>query len=167
MTAESEFLRYSVIKLRQQCEHIEACIARLSPEELWQRGSESQNAAGNLLLHLTGNVRQWILQGVGGAEIQRDRDAEFAARGGADANTMLRDLRDAVEAAAKVIEELPPARLTWVIHIQGHEVSMLEAIYHVVEHFSGHTGQIILLTKAVTGSGLGPGVRLGKALISR
>jgi uncharacterized damage-inducible protein DinB len=122
---------------------------------VWLRGGESQNAVGNLLLHLTGNVRQWILAGVGGATIERNRDAEFSARGGAAPSILMGDLRSAVDAACKVFSELPPARLTESMKIQGHDVSVLEAIYHVVEHFSGHTGQIILLTKAFTASDLG------------
>lgn len=150
MTAESEFLRYSVVKLREQCGQVEECIARLTPEQVWQRGGESQNAAGNLLLHLTGNIRQWILTGVGGAPLRRNRDAEFSARGGVGPDVLVRDLREVLDAACKVVEELHAERLTWVVSIQGHEVSMLEAIYHVVEHFSEHTGQIILLTKVLT-----------------
>lgn len=155
MTAESEFLRYSVTKLQQECAHLETCIGKLTPEQLWMRGGEAQNAVGNLLLHLTGNVRQWILAGVGGATIERNRDGEFAARGGVNPSTLIADLRSAVDAVCKVIEDLPPARLTESMTVQGHDVSVLEAIYHVVEHFSGHTGQIILLTKAFTGSDLG------------
>ena len=118
-------------------------------------GGETQNAAGNLILHLTGNIRQWILAGVMGARIERDRDAEFAERGGVAPDVLMRDLRDVVNAACGIIGSLPAARLTEAINIQGHDVSVLEAIYHVVEHFSGHTGQIILMTKAFTGSDLG------------
>ena len=155
VTAESEFLSYSVVKLRQEFGHLEMCVRKLTPEQVWMRGGESQNAVGNLLLHLTGNVRQWILAGVGGATIVRDRDGEFAARGGVDAEALLSGLREAVESAVGVIEGLPHARLVEKMQIQGHDVSVLEAIYHVVEHFSEHTGQITLLTKAFTISDLG------------
>lgn len=148
MTAESEFLRYSATKLRVQCAQIEDCIAKLTPEQVWSRGGERQNAAGNLLLHLTGNLRQWILNGVDGQSIPRDRDAEFATRGGAP-EILLRDLREAVDATCTVIEVLPPARLVEHIQVLREEVSVLEAIYHVVQHFSGHTGQILYLTKAL------------------
>jgi len=108
-----------------------------------------------LILHLTGNLREWILQGLDGVDVQRDRDAEFATRDGAAPDVLLRDLKDTLEAALKVIEEMPPERLTWIVCIMKSHVSMLEAVYHVVEHFSGHTGQIVLLTKAYTGSALG------------
>lgn len=155
MTAESEFLRFSVTTLRQRYEHLEECIGKLTPEQVWQRGGESQNAAGNLMLHLTGNIRQWILAGVAGVPIQRNRDEEFSARGGAHPDVLTQDLRDAIDAACGVIEGLAPARLTEAVSIQGFDVSVLEAIYHVVEHFSEHTGQIILFTKAFTDSDLG------------
>jgi uncharacterized damage-inducible protein DinB len=155
MTTESEFLSYSVTKLRQQSEQIETCVAMLTPEQVWQRGGESQNAVGNLLLHLTGNIRQWILAGIAGMPIERDRDAEFAARGGVAPVELLLDLHNVVGDAVRVIEALPAARLVEPVRIQGHDVSVLEAIYHVVEHFSGHTGQIILLTKAFTHAELG------------
>lgn len=151
MTAEAEFVRYSVTKLREQCTQVEERVALLAPEQVWERGGESQNAVGNLLLHLTGNIRQWILNGLGGQSIGRDRDAEFAARGGVAPEVLLRDLRQAVEAACLVIEDLPPGRLTEQVHILRQDVSVLEAIYHVVQHFSGHAGQILFLTKALTG----------------
>ena len=154
MTSEAEFLSYSCSKLEQMCKRVEACVAMLTPEQVWARGGESQNAIGNLLLHLTGNVRQWILAGVGGAPITRDRAAEFSARGGPTPG-LCEKLREAVEAAVLVIRGLPVERLTERTTIQGHEATLLEAIYHVVEHFSGHTGQIILLTKAYTNRDLG------------
>jgi uncharacterized damage-inducible protein DinB len=155
VTPQSEFLRFSVAKLRRQSGQVEECLAKLTPEQVWQRGGESQNAVGNLLLHLTGNIREWILTGVAGEPLHRNRDAEFAARGGVAPVTLIRDLRDTIDKASNVIASLPPDRLMEMLSIQGHEVSVLEAIYHVVEHFSGHAGQIILLTKAFTGSDLG------------
>ncbi len=155
MTVESEFLGYSVTKLRQESAHIDACLKRLTTEQVWMRGGESQNAIGNLLLHLIGNVRQWILEGVGSVAIERDRDGEFAARGGVEPERLTSDLRDAVDEAVRIIQELPSSRLVESVNIQGHAVSVLEAIYHVVEHFSGHAGQIILLTKSFTDSDMG------------
>jgi uncharacterized damage-inducible protein DinB len=154
MSVGTEFLRYSVAKLRQESAHIDACVQTLTPEQVWTRGGDAQNAIGNLLLHLTGNLRQWILSGVAGVPIRRDRDGEFAALGG-DPDVLRSDLLEVVGDAIEVIEQLPEERLSEQVTIQGHDVSVLEAIYHVVEHFSGHTGQIILLTKAFTNSDMG------------
>jgi uncharacterized damage-inducible protein DinB len=108
-----------------------------------------------LILHLTGNVRQWILAGLSDAPDHRDRDAEFAARGGADPKEITQRLRETVDSATAVIRAFPTARLTERLTIQGHDVSRFEAILHVVEHFSGHTGQIIFMTKMLSGEDLG------------
>ena len=168
MTSEAEFLDYSCRKLEQLMGRVEGCVALLTPQQVWARGGESQNAIGNLLLHLTGNVRQWILSGVGRVSIKRDRDSEFTARTGPPAE-LTQALREAVDAALQVVRTLPAERLAERVTIQNHDVTQLEAIYHVVEHFSGHTGQIILLTKAYTNRELAfysylsePGGAIGK-----
>src|SRR5438876_7341361 len=144
---ERLFLDYSSRKLRQLAGRIEVCLGKLRDEQIWARGSQNENAIGNLALHLCGNVRQWICAGVGGLSFVRERDAEFAARGGVSAAELSGRLRQTIEEAAAIIEDLPPERLTERIVIQGYDVSVLEAIYHVAEHFSMHTGQIIFGTK--------------------
>jgi uncharacterized damage-inducible protein DinB len=149
MSNEEIFLKFSGEKLAELLTRIEVCVAKLTPEQIWTRGAESENAVGNLLLHLSGNVRQWIICGVGGAEDRRDRDSEFAARFGGDA---LDRLRGTVAEAVAVLKALPVEKLAERKTIQKHyDVTMLEAIYHVVEHFSMHTGQIIFATKLLTG----------------
>jgi hypothetical protein len=119
------------------------------------RRSENENAVGNLMLHLSGNVRQWILGGVGGAPDHRDRDSEFSDRGGMDARELKARLRSTVEEAVTLVRGLPAERLTEVIRPQGYEGTVLSAIYHVVEHFAGHAFQIIFATKLLTGADLG------------
>jgi len=155
MTIETDFLNYACDKLTQLCGRIDICLLKLAPEQIWMRGSENQNAVGNLVLHLTGNVRQWILSGIGGAPNSRVRDLEFSARGGESAAVLGQRLRETVDSAVELLRSLPPARLTERITIQGHDVTLVEAIFHVVEHFSGHTSQIIFITKMVTGEDLG------------
>lgn len=93
--------------------------------------------------------------GVGGQPDQRRRDSEFAARGGLPAEDLTQQLHHTVAEAIAIIEALPPERLTEKIAVQNYQLSVLEAIYHVVEHFSGHTGQIIFATKLLTGEDLG------------
>jgi len=149
------FLDYSARELRRASGRIQDCLRRLTDEQIWSRGAETENAVGNLVLHLSGNVRQWIVSGVGGEPDQRDRDAEFAARAGLGAQALTGHLRDVVNAATAVIEKLPHERLTHRFTVQNYNVTVLEAIYHVVEHFSGHTGQIIFATKLLTGEDLG------------
>jgi uncharacterized damage-inducible protein DinB len=123
-------------------------VESLSPEMLWWRANEQSNSVGNLLLHLTGNVRQWVVSGVGGAPDNRYRAAEFDARAGADAATLLAALDAVLDDADAVLAKLTAADLASARMIQGRDVNVLEAVYHVVEHFSGHVGQIILIAKA-------------------
>lgn len=155
MSTDAIFLQFSATKLRQFEERIETCLDKLTEEQIWARRSEHENAVGNLALHLCGNVRQWIGMGVGGQPDVRDRDGEFAARGGASVADMKAKLRRTVEEAASVIEKVSPERLADRITIQKYTLTVLEAIYHVVEHFAEHTGQIVFATKLLTGEDLG------------
>jgi uncharacterized damage-inducible protein DinB len=129
---------------------IDAAVRSMPVERIWWRANDASNSAGNLVLHLAGNVRQWIVSGVGGAPDSRHRDAEFAAREGARGEELLRELHAACADATSVITSLSAASLTEPRIIQGRETTVFAAIFHVVEHFSGHTGQIILLAKQFT-----------------
>ena len=149
------FLTFSVNKLRQLEDRIEICVNKLSPDQVWARGHKNENAVGNLLLHLAGNVRQWIVSSLGEQPDHRERDAEFAAQGGIAPATLLAQLRGVVNEAAAVIESCTPEKLVRFYQIQTHRVSGLEVIYHVVEHFALHTGQIIFVTKMLTTEELG------------
>ena len=155
MTIETNFLNYAAERLDQLAGRIETCLGKLTPDQIWMRGAENQNAAGNLVLHLNGNVRQWILTGLGKAPDNRIRDEEFSARGGKGPEALRGLLRGTVDEALAIIRSLPHERLVERTNIQGYEVTLLEAIFHVVEHFSGHTSQIIFITKMLTGEDLG------------
>ena len=155
MTLEADFLTSAADKLAENLDRIETCLTELPPQSLWARDSENENAVGNLLLHLEGNVRQWILSGIGAKANVRDRPSEFSARTGADAPVLFAKLRGTVDEAVALIRSLPHRRLTDEVAIQGYDTTVLSAIFHVVEHFSGHTYQIILLTKRFTRKDLG------------
>jgi uncharacterized damage-inducible protein DinB len=154
-TLQHEFLRCSAEQLRQSASRIESCLGKLTAEQIWARGSENENAIGNLVLHLCGNVRQWIIAGVGGSPDARQRDEEFAARGGVPGSVLTDRLRATVDEAATVLHGVTAERLVEPLVIQGYQTTGLGAIYHVVEHFSGHTGQIIFATKMLTSEDLG------------
>jgi len=126
---------------------IKHCLAALPPEALWKRTDEGSNSIGNLLLHLEGNIRQWIVSSVGGAPDHRHRSAEFAAHDGGNAESLFAALRATLDEADAVIAALSADDLESRRTIQGRDVTVFDAVYHVVEHFSLHTGQIILLTK--------------------
>jgi uncharacterized damage-inducible protein DinB len=155
---EDLFLGFSTEKLKQLESRIQDCLKRLSDEEVWWRGSDESNTVGNLVLHLCGNVRQWILSGVGGEEDTRQRDLEFAQRTGLLTREDLSDLlSNTMRRAVEVIGTVPAEKLRSRerFGVQGYETSVLEAIYHVVEHFSMHTGQIIYITKLLRNQDLG------------
>jgi uncharacterized damage-inducible protein DinB len=134
---------------------IRLALARLPEEDLWWRPNESSNSVGNLLLHLAGNARQWIVSGVGGEPDARRRAEEFAQQGGLDARGALARLEESIGDADAVLSRLDPATLAEPRTIQGNRVTVLEAIYHVVEHFSMHTGQILYVVKMRSGEDLG------------
>ncbi|HUB77233.1 MAG TPA: DUF1572 family protein [Bryobacteraceae bacterium] len=154
-TLHQEFLHCSIERLRQSRARIEGCLGKLNADQIWARGSENENAIGNLVLHLCGNVRQWIIAGVGGSPDVRKRDEEFAARGGASVSELLAKLHATVDEACTVLERVSQQRLLEPLVIQQYAVTGMGAIYHVVEHFSGHTGQVIFATKMLTGEDLG------------
>jgi len=123
------------------------CVEALPRSAVWARPNESCNSIGNLIVHLTGNVTEWILGGVGRQSFTRHRAAEFGQTDGADASTLLDDLEAVLGHADAVLAGLTAKDLERSIVIQGRETTALGAVYHVVEHFAMHTGQIILLTK--------------------
>jgi uncharacterized damage-inducible protein DinB len=133
---------------------IEQSVGRLTDADVWWRPNEASNSIGNLLLHLSGNVSQWIIEGIGGRPYERHRQQEFDERRPLPPSDLLRKLRTVVSEAADVIANVDPAALMDRRRIQGYDVTLLGAIYHVVEHFSMHTGQIIVIAKARTGRDL-------------
>lgn len=140
---------------------IRHCLAKLTEEDLWWRPNPQCNSIGNLVLHLCGNAEQWILHGVCGQPDKRRRDSEFAAKDGmspAEMRTHLDRSIEKVDAAMMSLEAQAsghPGLMLEERTIQGMQVTVLRAIYHVVEHFSQHTGQIMWITKARTGADLG------------
>jgi uncharacterized damage-inducible protein DinB len=133
---------------------IERCLDELSEEDVWWRPNEASNSVGNLVLHLAGNVRQWIISGIGGAPDLRDRDQEFAQRAPIAVERLLERLAATVREADAVLAGLDTSRLVEPRRIQGFDMTVGSAIYHVVEHFGMHTGQIVLLSKHRLGKDL-------------
>jgi len=126
---------------------IARCLAMLSEQEIWWRAHATSNSVGNLVLHLEGNVRQWIISGLGGAPDRRERDTEFAARGPISRRVLLARLRSTVGEACRVLKKLSARDLAREYTIQGFRLTGLSAVSHVTEHFAYHTGQIIQVTK--------------------
>ena len=134
--------------LREYLTKIRLAVAVLDDETVWARPNEASNSIGNLMLHLAGNARQWIVSGVGGAPDVRDRQSEFDQREPLPSTSLVGWLEQTITDVDHVLATLTPADLHTHRTIQANDVTVLEAIYHVVEHFSMHTGQIILLAKS-------------------
>lgn len=149
MTVARDFLGYSRRKLDDYRAQIERCVGLCTPADIWHRANEHSNSIGNLLLHLRGNVTQWIVAGLGGRAFQRDRPAEFSQREPLPAETLLPPLAETVRLADAVMAALSEEDLRREYGIQGYRVTGLQALYHVVEHFGFHTGQIVTMTKAL------------------
>jgi uncharacterized damage-inducible protein DinB len=126
---------------------IRRAVEAIPADVIWRRANDQSNSVGNLLVHLAGNVRQWVVSGVGGVPDTRDRAAEFDARGGASAHELLARLDEVLSEADAVIARLTPETLTERRTIQGRDVSVMAAVYSAVQHFSTHLGQIILVAK--------------------
>jgi uncharacterized damage-inducible protein DinB len=150
------FLELSCATLLDECwPRLRSCVESLTPEQVWWRPNEASNSVGNLLLHLNGNVRQWLVASFSGTDDARDRPAEFAARQGVPAAELLARLEATLQEASAVLARLTDGDLLRTFHIQGYTVTGLYAVYHVVEHFTMHYGQILYVTKLLRGESLG------------
>jgi len=129
---------------------IERCLEQLTDEQIWWRPNPDSNSVGNLILHLCGNARQWILSGLGNELDERIRDREFSQTEIIPRGQLQELLRDTLTEVERVLSGLDPLMLLEFRKIQGTDVDILEAVFHVTEHFSMHTGQIIQITKILT-----------------
>ncbi len=151
-----EFLDYSRAKLIDQSwPRMRSTVESLTDEQIWWRPNEASNSIGNLLLHLNGNVRQWLITSFNQEEDARHRPAEFAERDHLPTRVLLDRLGATLDETAAVLARLTADDLAATLNVQGYTVSGLEAIYHVVEHFSLHYGQIVYIAKQLRGEDLG------------
>jgi hypothetical protein len=150
------FLAFSRNKLLgQYWPRIRECVSPLTAEQVWWRPNDASNSIGNLLLHLDGNVRQWLVTSFNRNDDKRNRPAEFAVQSGLPAADLLCRLGSTLDEAAKVLDRLTVDELLAPYEIQGYHTQGLDAIYHVVEHFGMHYGQILYITKSMLAKDLG------------
>jgi uncharacterized damage-inducible protein DinB len=131
------------------------CMGELTDLELWMRPNEESNSVGNLALHLCGNVRQYVISGLGGEEDVRERPREFSERGPIPRATLIARLEETLGQAARVLESVKGDSLLETHGVQGREITGLSILVHVVEHFSYHVGQVAYFVKARKGKDLG------------
>jgi uncharacterized damage-inducible protein DinB len=157
------FLEFSRHKLFSEFwPRMKTCVGPLTTEQIWWRPNEASNSIGNLLLHLNGNVRQWLVVSFNRDEDKRNRPAEFAAQEGGAAAELLDRLGVTLDEAAQVLDRLTVDELLAPYEIQGYHGRGLDAVYHVVEHFGIHYGQIVYITKLLSAKDLGFYTELNK-----
>src|SRR5713101_1264619 len=150
------FLEFSREKLvRQYWPRLRGCVESLRDEQVWWRPNEASNSIGNLLLHLNGNIGQWLVSSFRRSEDERNRPAEFSQRQLLPVSVLLSTLGTTLSQASDVLASLTEADLLMTLQIQGYTVSGLHAVYQVVEHFALHYGQILYVTKLLRGEDLG------------
>jgi uncharacterized damage-inducible protein DinB len=150
--ASQTFLNESRRYLRDEYPaSIDRAVFALTDEQIWWRPNEGSNSIGNLILHLAGNVRQWIVAGVGRQPNERNRQQEFDERRKIPKHELLARLATVLAEADAVLANLQEGELKEARRIQGSDTTVMKAIYHVVEHFSMHTGQIQSIAKSQLG----------------
>ena len=148
LRVSAAFLAYSRRRLTEEyLPRLLRCLDELSEEDLWWRPAGNANSAGNLVLHLAGNVEQWINSGLGGRPDTRDRKREFSEKGPVPRTDLIERITAVVRAAGDTLSAFEPSRLMEVRRIQVYDVTCLDAVSHVVEHFAQHLGQVIYITK--------------------
>ena len=153
--APAEFIEASrTLLMGDYLPKLRKIVEMISEEDLWWRPNEASNSIGNLLLHMSGNLRQWIVSGVGGAPDSRDRPAEFSAKGGRSLVELMETVEATAAAVDRALADLPETSLTDRITVQSFNVTRLHAIYHSIEHFGYHLGQIAYIAKLRKGEDL-------------
>jgi hypothetical protein len=127
------------------------CLDQLSEEQVWWRPADSMNSIGNLILHLCGNMRQWMVAGIGGAADIRQRSAEFAERGPIPKAELLARLKKVVAETKEAFARTRPTDMARERVIQGTTVTGWQAIFQTIPHFNGHTQEIISFTRMQLG----------------
>jgi uncharacterized damage-inducible protein DinB len=148
------FVNHSIRKLRLMQQYLEVCVAEVDSSALSQLSGPGQNSISNLIVHLCGNLRQWIGSTLGGLPDIRDRKAEFEEQPAVPKDGLLLLLRNTVDEAVAIISGIDAGKLAQTVKTQDGALSVLEVIYQVVGHFQQHTGQVVFAVKQITGRDL-------------
>lgn len=151
----NEVIDQAILRMNENTPRIEKCLNHLTEEEIWQKPNSSSNSVGNLMLHLCGNIRQYIISSLGGEEDKRTRKREFTETKSLNKSELLKKLTDTVHIACRTIRNLSEEDLLEMRSVQGFNYSGIGNIIHVVEHYSYHTGQIAFWTKLLKDRDLG------------
>ena len=151
----NEIIAQAIFRLEENTPRVEKCLNELSEKEVWLKPNNSTNSVGNLILHLCGNITQYIISSLGNKDDTRIRDLEFTTSGGYNKSELFDTLSSTVTQAVDIIKTLSEDELLRVRSVQGYELSGIGILIHVVEHYSYHTGQIAFWTKLLKDKDLG------------
>ena len=126
---------------------IKYCLSLLTEEEVWYQPNSHCNSVGVMILHLNGNVRQWVLSGACGLADHRDRPAEFYPESQVNKNELIKMMDALANDLDHHLPQIKPENLIACKDVQCYNETVLAMLMHATEHFSYHTGQIIYLTK--------------------
>jgi uncharacterized damage-inducible protein DinB len=157
MTQEliKEFLTASTQKFEENTKKLITCLNELDETDTWKRPNKNSNSIGNLILHLCGNIRQYVISSLGHLPDVRERDKEFSAKDGYSKQELINKLKDTVDEAVNIIRNITVEELLRKRQVQGYFHSGIHTVVHVTEHYSYHTGQIIFWTKLLKNKDLG------------
>lgn len=150
------FLEFSRQKLLgQYWPRMRGCVESLTDEQIWWRPNTASNSVGNLLLHLNGNVRQWLVASFDRLEDVRNRPEEFHETEHLPGAVLVARLEETMRKVSAVLARLTEAELLAEMEIQARRVTGLDAVYQSIEHFGLHYGQVVYITKMLRGEDLG------------
>ena len=144
---QQEFINQSVYRINENTKRILKCLNEIDEREIWLRSNENSNSLGNIILHLCGNIRQYVISSLGETGDIRIRDEEFSARDGFNKNELSLKIESTANEAVRIIKNLNEERLLKIYSVQGFDLSGIGIIIHVTEHYSYHTGQIAFWIK--------------------
>ncbi|SEL94191.1 Uncharacterized damage-inducible protein DinB (forms a four-helix bundle) [Maribacter orientalis] len=150
-----ELVKNALYRMDESTRMIKKSLSDISEDEVWQKPNPSLNSIANLMLHLCGNISQYVISSLGETEDKRKRDTEFSVTDGLTKAELLKKLEDIVDTAKRVIFDAKPDQLVKVRSVQGFSFSGVGVIMHAVEHYSYHTGQIAFWVKQLKNNDLG------------
>jgi uncharacterized damage-inducible protein DinB len=151
----SEFLKNSSYRLDEGTRMIKISLDSISESDIWKKPNESSNSIGNQIVHICGNMTQYIIASLGEGDDYRNRDEEFSMTGGFTKSQLIQKLEDTVKEAKVILKQCSKKQLIKIREVQGFKLSGIGIVIHAVEHYSYHTGQIAFWAKLMTNKDLG------------
>lgn len=150
-----EFVENALYRFDESTRMVKMAFQQLDEEDIWKRPNEASNSMGNLILHLCGNITQYVISSLGGLKDIRERDLEFITQTGSSKTELLEKLTATVAKAKVTIKDANIEQWIKKRDVQGFNFSGIGLVLHAVEHYSYHTGQIAFWTKQLRNKDLG------------